>query len=637
MYSQPLPFSAERQEKQFLNLTLNNPPYVPQYDGMRELLPLVPFAAAFCAMEIQANCGRNPLRTFMFNQYSENSFANKQFEDLVKLSLDYAALALINRVHSNPEEAIRDASLRIIEMLCAINVSIPAFRDLERYIDPNVAPQISASITEFHNVVDRITRAKQPQTSYGQNYQIPQSQYGGNSNMGGNFGSNRTSGPTVNPGSGALFSGNGRASTPSAPANDFTMGSSKYVGNRNNPVAQPFVPKGYADMITEKPAVVVPSIRKIKASETDIKWTPTADAPYYPSFNPYNQEIIFNVDNFNKILSVNVVDKEGKDMDYNRHRTSTVFGKPPTGMGFGNPIAANVPLLKGAKSLNIAAQTIGINPEPENDPNISIFIKPAMMVETSLHAAWLNGDLSRLEKTKDGEPPFAYRAFAHIAKPNISNRDESHIVDDCRFAETFLTLKDILNNYSSKMSPGLWGIINKKMTEIINRMLKQNMSIPNLSIDSFTADIEELIDYLGTEFGSVIKDAFLKEQKQFIYSAFKPTESGLLDDLTVFLLEGRVFDGVEEPVLTYISCNYCLTYLDCLSFELDIELSKDVSSMVTKVNTPLLHGLIENMFENEDVRITTHDRYLIKTNDHRILECSRGLIGEGIYLVTLVE
>lgn len=380
--------------------------------------------------------------------------------------------------------------------------------------------------------------------------------------------------------------------------------------------------------------------KEVLATESIVQWAPSITQPYIPAYNPIIQELYYRLGSQGEVTHAIIKERAMPVMEYERHKLATVFGQPPASMDFSNNVEVSVNLLSGVKNVNTATKAIDDEKVNGDSPEVTPFIRHSIICEASLEAAWFSGEIDRMEAV-DGQLPYAYRAYARVATPTISTTDETEFVLGFGATKTFIELRDKLNGCVTDVSSELWNNANRKMTAVVNRVLMQNMSIPELSIDSFVHDIQDLIEYLNTKFGQRIQNAFLKNQKQYISSVFQIMHDSIADGMTKGYLDGITFKGGVEPKITYMSSDYCLTFLNCNSFELELELSKNTSAAIYKYVSPAMYELLEGMFKQSECPVTECPRYLIRTNDGRVMEATVGAIAaqnEGkFYLLTLIE
>jgi len=624
-----LPFSCDQFQNQFLNITLNNPPYVPQYQGLPQIQQIAPVVAAAAALEIQQNAQKNQLRVFMFNQYSQNNFANQDFDALVTVTLDYITMELMNHRYPSAEMAMQEAVPFIVGLLCAVNVQI--FEALQQYVQPQLTQGIRNDIAQFQQIASAVKNMRMQMNS-GMNVQQPYQQP-----MAG-FNARGTMAPVGN-GNTGLFSG-GQSMNTFGRASDSTVGSTKY-GNDTATVdvlRQPFNPRGATVTTNEIPNVIDKPIRKqVLAATSGISWKPLKDVQYLPAYNPTTHELYYVVDGDNNILEITLKERAVPLMDFERHSLSTVFGPVPKGADFSNAKEVFANISEGIRKINNAVEIINADEHDEHSdvPEVTTYIQKEVIAETSLQVAWLYGSLSRLQAP--AEIPDVYRCYARIAEPIITNVDENSHVINFASAKTFIELREKIDSSIDEISSELWGACNIKMTKLINRIIKQNLAIPKLSIGSFVSDIQDLIEYLGTKFGQTIQDAFLRHQRDHIAATFQLMYPESAAIMTADFLEERQF--VNTPNITYLASVYSLTYLNCTSHELNVELAKETAAAVMESELPIVYSMLKGLFVDVENH-TEHsyfDRHLVRTTDGRVIEASRGALNCDVYLLTLVR
>jgi hypothetical protein len=657
-----LPFSAEGPERQPLSISLGNPPYVPaNYNGPAALQQLLPTICAALALDIQQNAPKNPLRTFMFNQYSRDNFNNPDFDALVHAALEYITLEMNNNRYANVEKAAQNCVPQMTEMMTAVNLRL--FPQLEAYINQNVVNVLRNTIGNFDRIVDQI---KNQRSGGGWGNTNTSNQGGwGNANWGGNQGggwgntsfnsnagsSNRWSGggggnwgntntarATGNTGSTGLFNGPDRRASSNTTGSGGVTG--KWADDNPNPVKQPYQSRD-KDTSVNNQAQALPFDNERQTIEAPlasgkIKWKPSATQPYLPACAPSAGEIWLRKYPDGRVEAFL---KEKEEVDYTKHVIGQIFGPAPRSLDLSHRAETMAKIEEGIRKIN------GVVALPESErhtPEVTTLVAPTMLLETTLEAAWIVGGLNRLTAPSELVPD-VYRAHARIATPVITKVDESELVAGLAASKTYLSLRDKLSAAVAEgATPGLWSLIETKMTALVNRILQQKLALPNasgeaLSIDSFLNDVEDLVSYLGKEYGQNVQQAFLKNQRKEIQSAFASLSEDSAKNLTTIFMAGLKFDETSKPIITYVSSDFSLTYLDCMSYELDVDLAKNLGTLVTATLSPVLHTMLEGLFSEVEESGVDYERHLIMTNDGRVLEAACGYLGEKAYLLTLVK
>ncbi len=686
MYTQqPLRFDPTRLQHQFLNLTLENPPFVPNIPTPGPLTPFLPFIAAFCAIEIQQKAQANALRTFMFNQYAVNAFCNPDFEALVDATVKYIDLKMRARQYNTIEEAIQHCVPQAVEMLAAM--ALPQNPGLEQYTDPATQQYAQRLIHTFQQIGQQIqqerARGIAPQMQNPQPYgSTPYPGQQMQMHRAGNYGGYATVSavPTrTTMGGGSLVS-SGPASGPQQ--SDGPSLVKRYDGARyaldpeptdvtptRAAVAQPFsprtpnqetasMPNTRADAVIDVDPTAQPAQPKLIPYK-DMKFKGSFTFPYFPAFHPSQLALHYEVDPTTGATTPKFVrvDKNKEDnMDFEKHALAdTVFGAAPRRLDLVNHMDMLKRVQSGVKQM--AEQARGQAPgeaftpteaaaDPAADP-LTVYVHKAWLGETSLDTAWAVGEIERVKQNlASSHLPDIFRIYAEISTTTISDRDESELVKELGACKTFLQLQIKLNELINSMTPQLFGVVNTRLTETVNRIVAQNLSVPGVKIDSFAEDLKDLIEYLESNFGEVVKTAFLRHQEENIQAALHAPEEEVAVQMVDSLLERFDFQEGQAPKVTFVTSSYSLTYLNVISHALDLELNPDGSAAVLRGVTPMFYDLLNTLFEErnhtgeEGANYPVH-RHLIRTLDGRILEATKGYIGEAagqnFYLLTLVE
>ena len=638
--NQQLPFNPQQQQTAFLNIQLGNPPYLPDCPTEAWMRDYMPVLASMVAIEVQSKAQMNALRMFMFNQNATNNFANPDFHSLVCGIADYLVMAAKKNMYPNIEVAVQDAVPRIVEMMCAFNMQ--QYPVLERYVDPNIVPavrqsimmfnQLCAEISNFKNQVSRFGGGQPmggafPSTTFGNNPYAVGGQAGGS--WGGRYG-NPDPTPMVRPSVGGGTSLFTNATSQLAPQNNQpSFGGGRYSKSSSSEAAQvvkqPFtavtINKETQNMSTQQALVT----DKIPADK--VKWKPSIEFPYFPAYNPYRVELFFTVNENNHLKPV----FEKKDfgmMDYDRHGITTVFGQAPA-----------------LKMQNEEFRQINDSANEQSGDAYKKKIefltktKDTIIIESCEKMAWFTGCTERLTLN---ENPLVYRTYALVYEPVVlangtNGTNGKEFVTNLGKSKTFIELREKMNASLNDIDYRLWNVCNQRMTGLINRIIRQSMSIPRIFIESFVDDIGDLIKMLDDDYGSVVKDAFLKNQADFIHGEFELQFDDVSNQLSSDFLSDYVFPEGVTPSIIYLASNYSMTHLNCFSHELELTMSTEAGSAITDALTPLLRKIVVDMFEDASLKEFKVARHLIRTLDNRILEISRGLIGDDFYTAMLVK
>ena len=131
---QQLPYDPINLTGQQIMVQIGYPPFVPAVDCSPAMQQLLPVLVSLLITEIQGRAGQNPLRTFMFNQYSMNGYQNAEFVELVFVAINHAEFLLMNRQVMNQEQALQQACSMLCNLAaCGVATFYPA---IAQYLNP---------------------------------------------------------------------------------------------------------------------------------------------------------------------------------------------------------------------------------------------------------------------------------------------------------------------------------------------------------------------------------------------------------------------------------------------------------------------------------------------------------------------
>lgn len=639
---QQLPFSAEQVQGQLLNIVLGQPPYCPNYipgppfDGNA-----MAFVASIAALELQNKHATNPARLYMFNMYAVNNYANDDFSKLVVDSADYMMLELNN--YRTLEDAAGNLVPQMVEMHCAIVVL--GTRGLERYIDQQTGQAIEQAADVYKQIMRHIENAKfnsQPRAGYGGQMNTNRGGYGGGSNSRFGGGNNARYDTSPRAGYGGQQPTNNNQGQRQGNSGLFVREEAQQQGagrsfsqpqrtqqqvqpnQNNNPLQQPFQKRETQQMTTAATAAIEPEVEKELITRSD--WVSSINQRYLRAFNPVTHTEAFERNKAGNIIQTIDI-RETPIMDYEKHGIQTVFGTMPAGTDPQASASLRAFKQKSTEVDDVAAAARQAIVLCEDDVRI---------VEVSEASAFLTAELKRTIAIAGTEQFNVFRAHAYIAEPSVHTADEVSTVSAFGQNDTLMQLRDMMRDCKKDVSAGLWSIADQRMTRCINRVLSQNLST-TLNITSFYDDIEDLLTLLETEeFGPVIAAAFRKYQKKYIQSTF-----GVLDDDLATGLVDLYLDTEElasnKVVITFVSSLCSLTLLDCTAHQLEIQLADKTGAVIYPDDMPYLFEIAESLFTDIESSPDIYDRHLIKTSDSRVLELTKGHVGQDCYLLTLVK
>lgn len=667
-----LPVPADHLLYRPMPINVNNPPFVPDLPQLpQEVQSAIPWTAGAVANEIVTNADSNPLRRFMFNQMAENNFMNGNFAGLVNGVLEYAILNTMKGM--NFEQALQQAVVGIPKAYACMNVY--AFPLLQNFVTADRGPEVTEAAQWFNNISAEIAASRNrwtraPMMQQQQSNSFSMTGFGGGNTMGAGGGWNQGGGMNQGPNLRGLsttrtFGGDGPMRQPGQVGSGVgakyssTAAASPAVGNptastrtwASKEVTRPGQPvgQGSAQQVLSQgafaPITVAagqntnqPNVQEVQelipAKGNWHRWKPSEKYPYVPAFDPAVKELYFRLDGEGNLEPV--LEERKSNVDYDRHALSS-FGNSPAAQRLVKPGEVLPKIEKATQELE-ASLDAGL---PSADNSIEIE-KPiaslAPLDSQSLDIMIVQGDVERLAAGK-GTPPEIFRAYGRAAEPIVVSRNVDEELKKYQECKTFEELKSALNGDVNLVPPNFWHACNRRATEMVNRLLNQNMSFPTrkLSIESFVEDITDLIKILGDQYGAAFQTAFLKHQAKFIRGTFVMPSETHMKEWTEEYLSAGYFEAGLRPALAFPCYEVSFTYLNCLSHELGVELAVGVGAVVNSDELPVLYKVLDNVFQDADSRASDITRHLIIMNDGRVLEAARGFLYEDVYLLAIIK
>jgi hypothetical protein len=179
---------------------------------------------------------------------------------------------------------------------------------------------------------------------------------------------------------------------------------------------------------------------------------------------------------------------------------------------------------------------------------------------------------------------------------------------------------------------------------LVNRVLEFNLSLIDLSIDSFAGDLPDLINHLRQTYSDTVLAAFKRHEAYLIRSVFESVPKGYdlaeLDDFFRSEEDSNAeYDPQKKrPVFTHLIKAASFTFLNCFSHELQLQMYDTKTALLTNSLTPVLYDIAKGIIaETNALEETTFANHYLQTLDGRILEIDTGFLGDEAYLIRLVK
>ncbi|MBB5409172.1 hypothetical protein HDG34_003113 [Paraburkholderia sp. HC6.4b] len=647
-----LPVSPQALEQGFLRFSIQDPPYVPRVEIESWMYSYVRIVAGLSANVIQEQAQSNPLRVFFFNLFARNNFANEEFTALVQGILDYVVVTVVSQPGIQVEAILDDAVRNLIELMTASMTKL--YPQLGHYLNAQSAEVVNGHIREFERITEAIKEYRRrfgyQQISPGQpgirspgydRMAVPPARPGGfpdiypaldrqpvpagyparydgvhdaSAQLFGGVQSPQSTAPR----SGEIFSSRfSNLSDTSMPRYAHVNGSTSQGNRTMNAV------------IEEKPAHKDGPLEDI--NETALVWFPFRDQLYHPIYDPDAHQLFYQKLAGGDVLAV--LRNRGDDMDYDRHRTKSVFGPIPPALDLDDRERVADRLQQGLKEIRQERQAR----EEEAVPEVCTRVKEAVIEESSLEAVWLQAAIEWQASAESGDRPGIFRVYGDVYDIAVGDEDESDFVESLRTAGTFRNLRRTLDDQYGVVSESLWHKANDRATRLVNRVLALNLGLRETSIDSFTEDLEALLQMLRQSHGAAMVEALERHQRTLIAAIYRETPG----DNQAFITDGLCDswpEGLDRPKLTFMSSWSSLTFVNCTSHELAVEWASDTAALVTRHAVPVFYQIVRDIVE--EARVVGHnlEHYLLQTTDGKIIEIGTAFLAddEG-YVVRLLK
>lgn len=655
--SQQLPVPADQLVAPFLNIDVNNPPYTVPLQAPQQFQNYLRYLSGMVALEIQNTAQLNPMRVFMFNLCAQNNFYNNEFSEIVSSVLDVVMLGFLKRQFHDVPTAIQNCVPRALEMFTAANCR--TYPGLAQYVtDPAAQQAVNALIQQFTTIGGEIDNMKRMMAN-----QYPQAQQ---QQRGGAGFVHATAGTAQQQPS--LFSGGSQAANPG-----FRGGSPTPRNNRwsQKPQIEEISVEADPRQVTKSPfnsrspapgavsqapaataaakAVVHSNVPfeleehpllevldngsyMIPAEDSVVDWVPTTEQPYLPAYNPRTHLLYHQVFPNGKVAAV-IKDLTQTMMDWEKHNIGgNSFGtraKVQTRTDMAN-VWDDVQTLNHA-DLAVSTGVPGTD-EGEGDQAIDVRIGTNWVLATSFEGFLVDARLNYLRACVDsGQDILAYNTYGSIYSVSVDRVDSSDVIDRLSKITEYSVLANKLKGIKGDIADILWYTIDEMLTAAVKRVLRHSLSRA-INFDRFSDDIDDVIGLLEAD-GPLLHGAFLKHQAEVI----RTTLSNILPNHRAALDAALDMPNHADLKTTYVGQHVSLTVLDCMSHDLEVELTDGLGAAIVESLTPEIYGLVKGIFERSEEYEEEIGRHFIVTNDLITLEASRGHLGADFYTLSVVK
>lgn len=208
----------------------------------------------------------------------------------------------------------------------------------------------------------------------------------------------------------------------------------------------------------------------------------------------------------------------------------------------------------------------------------------------------------------------------------LATQEEYDILTQLREEKSFVKLCEKLRMASKKIRTELFLLLDQYLTKAINRMMRQYMSIPAVTISSFTSDWLELFALITTKYGEAYRDAIVQHQEN---------EIKLLLNYSALAEQAVMTKNEEVPGLRpfVVGLTTKVFYISEVGYNLDLDMIPNVASELLPETNPFFHDLAQDLLAKGG----DFARYYIQTADMRVIEASRSYLNDRAVLIRMVQ
>ena len=641
-----------------MQFPLDGPPAVPNVNAPSHIQAVIPRLTAAIINENALKHAMNPARLYVFNAITSNNFQNEYLRDAVQLGADMLSVSCAKGLYRNPDQGVIEVASNALTLyISSIVILVPELK--------SICGEQSQIVDGAFRNVQALNNLKQEAAAlrnqsgatmypnYPQQPMYPQQQpmYQGQAPMQGQVPMQQMVDPrtgqvvyvpvaqpqmpvmappphqvlqnTAQPyqQSGAFNQYQPNASYIQQPQQD------SYDRFANTPeptpVAQPYQqqPVAQAEIVTNQPV-------------TKKDWKSSPRQRYRTVHRSFSHKAVYSTVGTDVIEEIVPVDRE-------KHTIGFLGGK------YHLPERRVVEAIPSALELcDINANNLATAMRGETQPlNISTHIRPTMLLDVYLESALLETQRDHMQRIKGTEEnPVAYRAFALIAEPHVSNTSYNDLVTELSRAKSFAELANLLKNrgaaltklsqegQESKADIEEYSTFCLKMdrylTELVNGFFHHELSYPSITVGSFVDDVADIAPLLREKFDSHYESAWFRFEALVCQNLFSITEH------EVESASSLVTDGSDDAVFTFIPSHYSITVVKLMAAELGYSVKSGESLMINRDLTPELYAIASSLFMHIDGLDVKPLKHVLMTQDGVKYHLHKGYLGQDCFLIS---
>lgn len=622
-----LPHSCQQVMYPVLQYNEGNPPAVPQMNLPVQMTQWSNYICAMVANTFGANLYNAP-RVFAYNLVAENNWRNDNFVEVITLVFTILDLAQRQSRCSLDANMVNEAINQAVTMF--VSKLTFMYDDLKSFCNPQELNAAMQNVQKMQSYIQAVNGAVNPGGNFGGNPMYQQQMQGQMSHMGGGMGMGmghrQPMGSNLQ---GAVGSGNtGFSNTqPNQPIPSNPIQQGKFFQQR--------VPKQSFEKVSEPVIAEILTVSDWKTSDTQ---------PYRSLFNPKFEQATYTRHGNGNVIET-ITSLQEPIVDREKHKLVSVLGNSFTigsterDIIIGNSVA-NLASIRHSDLSN--AQEHGASESLRAE--VSEFVYPSVIVDTFLESAMFCGRSHQHEYQKKHPNLTAYRCFAIIYRPQFTIDSYSPLLEKLSKAKTFPQMasalisagQDIQKNPNLEDNKDLctdMGIylnnLDVMLTDTVNSFLINNLSLEDVTIDSFAEDVDKLPEYLEKQFSARYALAFAQFEHAVIGSLLTCPD----EEINNYLLDILTDDGAEQSKFSFIPLTYSFTYLDALSAELGLSKVTNVATLIREDKSPVLYEMANSLFKQSEAFVIQPTNHLLITQDQKVFKIYKGYLSANSYLI----
>lgn len=377
------------------------------------------------------------------------------------------------------------------------------------------------------------------------------------------------------------------------------------------------------------------------AKDNPDAWLPTEANPHPPTINS-NQDLMWEIDTKNACIIPRVVAKE-TSVNFYEHN-SMAFGTQSSSLErYDNGDVVNH-LNRAHEALLQPIVKVKVEGEEDRDELVRLDLQE-MKTMPSPAEAFTHLNFQAAVSKKESKYPATREVDivtmgTYITRSFIVPEEELQVLEEMRNITTFTKLAEKMRFNAPRMRPESFVRFNRYITECVNRMLKQCLSIESLSITDFVNDWLDLFDAITKNYGDGFRDAInTHQQKELsgILAYHATAENEVTARLNQFLpttegaAEAKRIGRVKPFVVTVPTK---LINVSILSNRMDLDMFPGVASQLMPESNPFFHDLAQDVLTKNADKFA---RFFLESADGRVMELSRSWMNDKALLIRLIN